>query len=248
MACAVNDSLLPSNYINLATPAEPLFYTVAKAKHILNATKNDTIIIAFSHNSLTSAEWILNDEVAFQRYTSHFATLSLPQHAFLWKENPAKSVKTIMLLTPLQIYNSMKKLYGGYEPLHKKGIRPLTPEEKKRIDPKSKYNLDKHLLGYQMLDELITEYPKTYFIVTRPPTHKMYVPEKDDSRFQTFVSKLLKHKNCHFIDFRELPLKDSMFADEQHLNYEGACYFTSILLDSIQSNRHVNTVQTINKK
>lgn len=233
MACAINDSLLSQRYTNIAQPAEPLFYTVSKARQILNVTKNDTIIIAFSHVSLNSAEWILNDDLAYQNYTKYFSKLEIPQHEFLWWEKPLKAAKTLLLLTPLQIYNSMRVLNGGYEPLYVKGIS--TKKEEKKASITSKYNPTEQMLGYKMLEETIKLYPSTYFILVRTPTHSTYVPDQNDSNFQICLEKLLKNKNCRFIDFKKTPIADSMFADPQHLNYQGALYFTPIFMDSIHN-------------
>ena len=56
--CAINDSLLADNYINISLSAEPLFYSVIKARRLLTENKKiDTIIIEFTNNSINTVGW-----------------------------------------------------------------------------------------------------------------------------------------------------------------------------------------------
>ena len=80
--CAINDSLLPIKFVNIAQSGEPLIYTCIKARTILKLTHNDTVIIEFTNNSLQTINWVLDDDRLYTNYKMFFSKMKLDEHFF----------------------------------------------------------------------------------------------------------------------------------------------------------------------
>lgn len=236
--CAINDSLLPINYINISKSGEPLFYTVIKARTLFEENnKIDTIIIEFNNIAFKSIKSVLANNRLQENYTQHFMKLRKNEHFVLLFHNPLKAVKTFLSLSPLKLYNSKKNIDGKYLYLIRNEIaNPNSKKSKKNkliIEPV--YSFDLENLGFFMLQDLIKENSDKFFIITRMPMHNSTAEFKNEIYFQKCVSKLKLFKNSKFIDFGRLPLVDTLFGDLGHLNYNGAKKFTPIFYDSIRA-------------
>jgi hypothetical protein len=238
--CAINDSLLPSNYGNIAESGEPLFYTVIKARRLLlSSGKIDTIVIEFTNNSLNTVKWVTNDSSVMRNYKKHFAVMSLSEHGFLFQNNPRKSIKTLFALTPRDIYLSKKIIDGRYLFLVKNNINGTCLSNRIGCSVNISQVKDKikesEFRGYSNLLSLIKDYPTTFFVLTRMPMHKSYKGLGNEIQFQNCVKQLNKNKNCRFIDFLKSNLNDTDFGDAEHLNHFGASKFTPVFRDSLIS-------------
>lgn len=71
------------------------------------------------------------------------------------------------------------------------------------------------------------------FIVT--PYHpSFYESFRGEDKYNRFVSRFRELPNFRMFDFGRMQVHDSLFFDTSHLNYEGACFFTAILKDTLQ--------------
>lgn len=237
--CAINDSLLPKNYANIAQSAEPMFYSVIKArKLLLNNCKIDTIVIEFTNNSLNTVKWAISDRSLMRNYKKHFTALSVEEHAFLFNNNPQKSLKTFFSMSPTQIFSSKKNIEGGYLFLIRNKIRGnekpfiLNATLNNRSFDQTKKS---EIVGFANLLSLIKDHPTTFFVITRMPMHTSYEGLENEKLFQYCVKQLNENKNCRFIDFLRINLNDEDFGDDEHLNYKGARKFTPVFRDSLIS-------------
>ena len=235
--CGVNEIWGTANYINISKSAEPLFYTVLKAKSLLADLNLDTMIIEFNNNSLNTVRWVLDDDRLVHNYSVYFAKLGLEDHFFLLTHNPTKALKTLFSMSPLQIFHSHKAIDGHYLYLKRDNLRH--PQKGldfvKKIISKN-YSFDVENVGLKMLMELVDKNPKTYFIFTRMPMHSSLKP-MNELYYKKCISLITKRNNTKYIDFKNTPLNDSLFGDAVHLNHFGADVFSPIFFDSISS-RH----------
>jgi hypothetical protein len=236
--CAINDSLLPTNFANIAQSAEPLFYSVIKARKLLNNCKIDTIVIEFTNNSLNTVKWAMSDSSLMRNYKKHFAAMSIEEHAFLFNNNPKKFLKTFFSMSPTQIFSSQKNIEGGYLFLIRNKIKGnekpfiLNATIKNRSFDQIKKN---EIVGFANLLSLIKGHPTTFFVITRMPMHTSYEGLENEIQFQNCIKQLNKNKNCRFIDFLKSNLNDTDFGDAEHLNHYGARKFTPVFRDSVRS-------------
>jgi hypothetical protein len=233
---AINDIFLSGKMINISESAEPLFYTVIKARTLLFNNELDTVVIEFTNNSLHTVKWVLSDERLLRNYRKHFLKLSLGEHFLLHKENLPKALKTFFSMSPFDLYNSKININGKYcEPVFNELDRnkvQLNSLNNLKLN-KVIYDSDLESLGFEMLNELIKTNPNTFFISTRMPLHKSYLDLKNEQTYLECISELTRNKNFKFIDFKNTPLEDLEFADAEHLNFKGAKKFTLIFRDSL---------------
>jgi hypothetical protein len=238
--CAINDSLLCRNYVNVAQSGEPLFYSVIKARRLLsNNCKIDTMIIEFTNNSLNTVKWVISDSSLMRNYKKNFAIMNAKEHLFLFKNNPHKSLKTFFSMTPREIYLSRKTIDGRYLFLIRNKITGSDIKlnksyffEKVKGTDQSGMN---EIQGFVNLLSLIKDHPTTFFVLTRMPMHKSYSGLGNEIQFQNCIKQLNKNKNCRFIDFLKSNLNDTDFGDAEHLNHYGARKFTPVFRDSVRS-------------
>jgi hypothetical protein len=236
--CAINDSLLPNNYINISLSAEPLFYSVIKARKLLTENKKiDTIIIEFTNNSLNTVGWVINNDRLFANYQKYFANMNFAEHYFLFSNNLKKSLKTFFSLSPRRIWLSNKTVDGRYLYLIRDEV-VSTKSEQKKPEKTSKdaveHNKTSEYMGFKNLISLIKTNPKTHFILTRMPQHSSYAGFKNEAAYQQCLEQIKCLKNCRSIDFTHSILDNYCFGDAEHLNHQGAVVFTPIFLDSIR--------------
>jgi hypothetical protein len=238
--CAINDSLLSGNYANIAQSAEPLFYSVIKARRLLtDYSKIDTMVIEFTNISLTTVKWVISDSWLMRNYKKHFALMNPEEHAFLFEKNPLKSIKTFFSITPFELFYNKKYVDGAYLCLVKNNIKGF---DKLSIGASivNRYEMlnnmhNEEYLGFANLLSLIKNNPQTFFIITRMPMHKSDKGLGNEKFYQNCIRQLNNNINCRYLDFLNCPLNDKDFADEEHLNYQGARKFTPIFRDSVRS-------------
>jgi hypothetical protein len=236
--CAINDSFLDRHMMNLAQGGEPLFYTAVKANEILKNTNADTIVIEFTNNSLTTIDWVLDDNRLLDAYQKHFPNMTLAQQEFLFRNNFSKSLKAIMFMDPVKLIR-YDQLDGGYRANEKVAdFRAISEvQERAGINKNKSYREVLENQNPESLYRLIRENPSIRFILTRLPMHHTY-PLTNEIQFQHFVQKMTSEENCTFIDFHKaVTLPDSCFMDYEHLNRTGAAVFTPIFDSVIRGSR-----------
>jgi hypothetical protein len=237
---AINDKLLPIKFHNVANSGEALFYSTIKARSILEKYGNDTVIIEFTNNSLTTIKWVLDDDRLYTEYQESFTRMRWHEHVFLLRHKPAKTLKTMIAMSPLRILKTYRLVDGGYKKLTRhKLTNPDTANNQGKLQ--SQYEPATELANFIALRSLITDFPGTHFILTRTPLHSTYILRNEETYLQC-ARQLDQLPNCTFIDFNRLlpPLADSCFADIGHLNHTGAGIYTPVFLEMIRKPQSAN--------
>lgn len=221
--CALNDSLLPSNYLNVSSSGEPLFYTCVKANKLIQAQVADTLMIEFDNTALHTIGWVLDDNRLMPNFKTHFFSMQSSDIYFLFQNN---LVKTLRAISTLNLFDLLKvnQIDGGYRFL----VRDKLTQTVSSLDDKyaRKYSTQIQLKNFESLLKLIQQNPAIPIYLIRLPMHPNVYLEQEPYYFD-LVRQLTSHSNVHFIDFhKSLNIPDSCFADSTHLNYKGARLFT----------------------
>jgi hypothetical protein len=233
--CAINDGLLPSKYINISNSSEPLFYSSSKARYLLNKFQNDTIVIEFTNISPLTTEWVLGDAHLIRNLHKNLSFID--QHCFdaLFKANPSKCIKAILSISPNNIFQK-GKIFGSYLSLEREEITAKVVNFKNRWMPNSfNSKIKNQNINFNELIRLITDFPRTKFIIIRSPMHKSF-EYFDEIGFKQKVNQITNFPNAKFYDFAHVINNDSFFGDVEHLNDKGANFFTPIFLNTIRVN------------
>jgi len=96
------------------------------------------------------------------------------------------------------------------------------------------FHTDSMLL--QKMNRIIAAHPERHFVFVISPYHGSYFQRYSNMRdAETFLAQLGSRQNVKVFNFSKMPLADSMFFNTSHLNYRGACVFSSQLRDSLRS-------------
>jgi len=233
--CSINDSLLPSKYINISNSSEPLFYSCAKARYLLNKFHNDTIVIEFTNISPLTTEWVLGDAHLIRNLHKNLAFLDQQHFVELFKSNPSKCIKGLLSISLITIFNK-GKIFGSYKRLERDEITEKLVNFNNRWVPNENNNkLKNQNINFNELIRLITDFPRTKFIIIRSPMHKSF-EYFDETGFKLKISQITNLPNAKFYDFAHMLNNDIFFGDAEHLNYKGANFFTPIFLNTIRGN------------
>jgi hypothetical protein len=227
--CAIDDKIYDGKYINLSSSGEPMFYTVSKVRKILKQGLVDTVVIEYGNFIFNSKDYIIGDNHFLNNFHRHLGLLSLRDLYFLFEQNPTKFIKGVLGINILNFYR-YRKLNGGYLRL----FRIFEHNKHVSSSNDSSYSFSQpDQTNFNSLTRLLKSYPNVYFIIIRCPVHK-----SDTSGFEVFYQngkrQLEEFNNVKYFDFRNLPFNDSLYADDEHLNSNGARIFTKILNDSLQ--------------
>jgi len=230
---AVIDSNI-TNSINLATNAEPYYYTYQKLKFLKNKIKLNNVVLGFSyHNTSSYYDDLINGSSSGNLSKKIFFCFSNLEKIRLlnWNKN-----KLIYFIKNIFFgFKNKKHLFAdGYLSL-KSNQKMLTPFLNKRIKHqfyKKNQVLDYSSINLYYLNKIINFCTKNKIKLTllTTPLHKDYiknVPEK----FKLKYKELTKNNNINLVDLQNIQISDSCFAyDGDHVTTRGAEELTRELI------------------
>ncbi len=236
--CAINDKLLPNKFINISNSSEPLFYTCARARFLLQHFKNDSIIIEFTNISPMTIDWVISDQHFIRNAKkNHMFQLDRFQLAFLFNENRIKFIKAIMSLGFFEFINK-NRINGEYVKLNRHEISSKVKNFKNRWIPTynnyEKYSIYEKSINFTELQRLIKDFPNTHFIILRSPLHRSF-EYFNENEYNEHVESIRKNQNVSYYDLSFSVTNDKYFGDSEHLNYLGANLFTPLFLKEIRN-------------
>ena len=224
--CAYND-LYIDNSFNIANSGESYFYTYLKLKYIFSK-KNDfnTVFIEFTNN-LVSKEmdnWIWGKKNMEHKFPKYFAFTSIDDLVLLLINNPKNFLNTLSLtlkhnLKTIIIGNlSLIDDFGGYLELDKTiDINKINTEA---LTEKDNSNYSKYNIEYLKKIIELCHVNGIKIILIRSPLHEAYRANISDSLMLSIKEQ--EFSDLYFIDFADIELEDTDFADLKHLNKNGA--------------------------
>jgi len=145
--------------------------------------------------------------------------------------------------------NYIRHVWKTHKTLTRTYRAPIIDGTKKTVHPKSGTpEIDAQVLGtnLQYLVKLIrlcdAKGVTLYFMRSPMPPNTIIVNE---SEFREFL-KTKELQNTPFLDFKEYPLPDQMFADKQHLNKKGqdlfSIFFNQLMTTQITEQKNIQVV------
>lgn len=231
--CAFNDELI-NNFSNFSASGESYFYTLMKAKELVNHNKQiKTVFIEFSNDQINKNinEWIWSDEHLSARYHTFSPFMSLKDHFLIFNNNMKGFFKYLHISTKKNVKRIKNKNYlyqdkvGKYKKLTGVTKSSFTGENKSNEKYISEVELS--LINITYLKELLFFLKKEgkQVLLIRSPLRENNSFQKNEPFFKSILSK--QFSEIDFLDFVDFPLEDKDFYDYGHLNVNGAEKFST---------------------
>lgn len=237
---SLNDSII-SNSMNISQSADTYLYTFIRLRFFLNNDKKlKKVILGFSNHNIDKSinRWYTEDENISFKLPNQFYFMSYPEIKDLIRLNTKQLLKSyfeILFIKGKQlrslfanklVFQSLE--IGYYRKLNGSNIEKDTLNNIKKIDMKIEEVSDIQLKYLLKIRDLCKENKVKLYLINTPQNRMNIV--NDYGYLNRFKDKYLP--NAKFIDEIDLKLNDSMFYDRDHLNSNGAIYFSK-KIDSI---------------
>ena len=244
--CAFNDSFI-KNFKNFGESGESYFYIYLKTKKLLENNPNiETVFIQFSFGQIASSSdsSIWSDVYLGWKFPKYSMGMNYYDYSILARNNPSGllNAQSLSVLKNYRMLSKKKRSINDYEWGAFVGLTNNGSDELKSLEVIDKIDTSLAECSFVNIQYLLKTIDicnkyKVNVILLRPPVHKTYMGLTSEFT----VKYILDHKlsGIKFWDYKDYPLKDSQFADEQHLNIEGAQKF-SIFFNSEIKNKMSN--------
>ncbi|MEZ4937862.1 MAG: hypothetical protein R2799_09770 [Crocinitomicaceae bacterium] len=226
--------------MNLAQSGEVYFYSYLKLKKLLDENPNiKRVLLEFSNNqiSLESESGLWSYKYLNYRYPKYSNLIGVRGNLeiLFYGEGSYLSLLSLSIQEQFKFLESDKPAFdffdwGGYLKLDQKlHIQRKWESWKSQLYliPSSRSIND----FFRILDFCLEN--NIEIIVFRSPQHRTYPGRINEQLFQYYIEEL-RIRNINFLDFANLDIPDSCFADSGHLNEYGASIFTNELKEQIQ--------------
>jgi len=239
--CAFVDSMSPS-LVNLAQSGESYFYTYQKLKALLpNNGQITDIYVEFTNNQIDQEmdDWIWSDKYMSHRFPMYAPFLSFQDACLLAVKNP----KCFLLSFTLSIKENVLKCvssgsrdlarFGGYNGLQSSiefngGVRFNAVELNSGLEEESDISF-KNIFYLEKMVTLCSTFNVQLHLM-RSPQHAGYKKTNEETYQQIRKERFA---TVSYLDFGDMQLADSLFADTEHLNINGGQYFTRYFLETV---------------
>jgi len=255
--CAYDDSII-HGYKNVASGGESYFFTYYKSLLLLkNSSPIKGVFIEFTNNQIESSmnDWIWGDKYLNERYPYYSPYIEKSDLKFLISKNSHFFSQTIPIsIKKNTLYTLANKFdytrLGGYTPVYKSktdSFLRVLDTLKTTIDTTISYH---HISYLKKLIALFQEKNIKVFLI-RSPQHKKYNGYYNEKKFMEILKN--HFDTIPFLDFSSFPLKNSEFADLEHLNKNGSMIFSSwfyekIAFSPILQNNNQDTIEDFIKR
>ena len=228
---SLNDTIL-KNAVNLSESADTYFYSYIKLKHLISKNKQiDTLILAYSYSNITKSQddWLINTQVNAVKLPKYFfmfdnndLTASLKMNHHLVLNNTLQIIASnVRLFSKIRQKNEINQLgIGGYLPL----TNIYKSKPKKYIKTELKYGQFDLEYLYKIYS-LCTKNKIKVILLNAPTIFDQNHVNPYKSKYNSIARKKLK--TATIINLSNLKLQSKYFADEDHLNEQGARLFSN---------------------
>lgn len=238
---AIDDNVFQRS-VNLSHSADSYFYSYLKIRKMKEENPQiDTLLLALSnHNLLIEYEdrWIFNTSHIKSKFRIYTDLMDFSDYMFLLKSNPSGVIQGF-IESPKY---SVKLLFNGnlkdrdlgrfQSSKRNKLLEDIEQRKKNKKNRALKYSKTETNYLFKIVDFCVDQNIEIIFIST--PLHKEYLKtKKEEFQFleEFYNSNLSEFK---FLNYSKFDLSDNYFQDLDHLNAEGAKYFTTNLMDSLK--------------
>lgn len=238
----IDPELIPQSK-NIAQNSESYLITYYKLRRILDQQSQvKTIILGFSYPSFSAyLDGIFKNDIATSDVFNRIYPIMSPEDfgpISIDKEKYYLARFKNLLVYP---HSDHQKYMGGFQKL-KYGLdkADLNSVILRHYFDKDSVNIGISKYAYSYLDSIrtICEQKNIRLVLVNMPFHKDYL-EKIPENFKRYYQDkktFLEQKGQLILDYEKLPMEDQYFKDYNHLDYEGAIYFTNILIKDLEEN------------
>jgi hypothetical protein len=236
--CAIDDSLLKSTK-NLSRAGEPLFYVLPKLRHV--ASSNDQlkrVILELSDKEFQSAlaRWMWQPMVIEHCTKAYWAYWPMETHVKLLQKSGVDYLSYLFagqrkyflaLNQDNQLFFDFL-LWGGFKSSKERLIMPNA----NMSNAKEYASIDSTLVPVEEnLNALLgiidfCNKNNLDLIFLRCPVH----PSLHDCFEKSYFEWVSTNLNIKVLDYRSLKIPNDYFKDKEHLNHQGASFFTRLLI------------------
>ena len=237
--CAINDNIFTSS-TNLASSADPYFYSYLKLKKILRNNKIDTLLLGFAPHDIFDNGWLLDDAHINDRLPRYYPLMNVKEYKILILNNFYGLISALPTVEKKSLKNIIYRLagknlnikYGGFLKLKKNDLE----QSKKKLKRGEKINyipdsLSVTKLEVTYLNKIIdlckSNHIKLYLINTPKRKELLNYPKYGYKEFKQFYLKY--YNKIDFLDFSSFSMPDDCYGDLVHLNEKGSAFFSQYL-------------------
>lgn len=233
--CSINDTLLPHS-LNLSESADTYFYSYVKVKRMLAANPQvDTLILGYANFNITDNQdhWLKSENINSFKLPIYFFLFDLEDFRNFIKINPTQLLEFSGTIFKRN-FSHMYRIYNK-EKIYKFGIGGYLPLQKQMESEERSINNNNISTTWKQSEIDILYLKKIYNLCKNNSVQLILVatPTQDhsgaDSNNKQLVFRNNDLKEAVYLDFSDYPLKNDNFADNSHLNENGAANFTAIL-------------------
>lgn len=170
------------------------------------------------------------------KYPIYSPFLTLQEHGYLLAHNVKGYINSSSAALKRQMFSILTneydytKIMGGYLYNKVNRVDSLVASQKSSVNQETYTAISPENIKYlKRIIEFCHENNKLVYLV-RTPTHKAFVVLRNEKTFQEIRHKYFD--SIPFLFFSKFPVKDTEFADLEHLNYYGASKY-SIWFESL---------------
>ncbi|HEY3402074.1 MAG TPA: hypothetical protein VGK59_01740 [Ohtaekwangia sp.] len=239
--CGLEDSLF-QNSINVSNSADSYLFTYIKIRRLVEHNPGiKKVMLGYSAHNLEQSmdNWNFRDENLRNKTAQYFFLMGLSEVKFLAKRNPFAFVRGIIQFPKIK-FNTIRSLnkksdvldigVGGHQRLTEviydwKGYDPKVMADYIQACTLSE---SQEIYLNKIID--LCRLKGIELILISTPLHPTY-----SNRDQGCAKKYhtINLDNIHWCDFTHLDLADSLFADHEHLNQNGAIVFSKHLKNNL---------------
>ena len=242
---AFNDALIKKSK-NLSQSAEAYFYTLIKLRRIISQNKNvNTVFIEFSNNQIDKKmdSWMFGEKYISEKLPLYSPFMEKEDIDFLYSNSPvyvrntiSKSFRKNLISMASFNLNYIDRI-GGYQKLERtlKNIDIQDLEDSFNSTKVSSIQGELSDKNIEYLEKIIAlcmlKNIKIYLV--RSPKFKYYPFLKNEETYQWV--KNTKFGEVELLDFSKYPSSINEFADDSHLNSQGATKFSKFFNNLIEN-------------
>jgi hypothetical protein len=229
------------NYTSIAQASEPFFLTYWKLKYLLNYVEVDTILLAYTHHSISA----FNDV----KLKHHFWSKEMFKRSyfigdifFIEKQLPINYkalLQTYFEKTCIYPHNNHHSFMGSFNKLDTCVSLSVDYAINRHYYDDNQEVYKTSTIMFYYLNQII-ELCKTnniQLILIGSPVHPSYyakIPPQIMKDYNDFKN-IANQKNIPIWDLSNMHFNDSCFYNADHLNYSGAKIFTSYIAKKLNS-------------
>lgn len=227
--------------VNIAQNSESYVITYHKLKLILENNDNvEQILLGFSYPSFSAyLDGIFEDDIATADVLTRIYPLMSLEDFTVLEVDEEKYYQVLFKNLFVYPHINHQKYMGGFSRLE----YGLDKADLESVILRHYYDEDTNNIGISPVAEkyldsiiLLAEEEEVELILVNVPLQEDYL-EQIPENFREYYEEVKQEcisEGVEVLDYGDLPMEDRYFKDYNHLDYEGATYFTSIIKQELE--------------